>query len=100
MITSKKFILAVVSFFSLFLFFVSFDFCFANINTKQLAFSEQRKFIGQEHDNDTGLDYLNARYYDAKRGQFINQDPNFWKTEEWDLTDPQSLHSYSYARNN
>ena len=29
------------------------------------AFSEQRKYIGQEYDADTGLNYLNARYYNS-----------------------------------
>lgn len=64
------------------------------------AFSEQRKFIGQEYDAITGLDYLNARYYDAKRGQFTSQDPMFWNPTPELLADPQQLNSYSYARNN
>ena len=38
---------------------------------------EQRKYIGEEYDRDTGLNYLNARYYDGNRGQFISQDPAF-----------------------
>src|SRR3989344_3273858 len=65
-----------------------------------LAFSEQRKFIGQEYDIGTGLDYLNARYYDAMRGQFISQDPLARDNPEKFLTDPQQLNTYSYARNN
>lgn len=64
------------------------------------AFSEQRKFIGQEYDKATGLDYLNARYYDAKRGQFITQDPLARDNPEQFLADPQQLNSYSYAKNN
>lgn len=64
------------------------------------AFSEQRKFIGQEYDAGTELNYLNARYYDAKRGQFISQDPMFWNPTPELLADPQQLNSYSYARNN
>ncbi|MBI3337113.1 MAG: RHS repeat-associated core domain-containing protein [Candidatus Staskawiczbacteria bacterium] len=65
-----------------------------------LAFSEQRKFIGQEHDDDTGLDYLNARYYNPNTGRFISQDPMFWDFSEDYLSDPQQWNSYSYARNN
>ena len=115
MITNKRFIVSVTSFFSLCLFFTTFDFSFASVlvGMNQIAFNEQRKFIGQEYDADTGLNYLNARYYDAKRGQFISQDPNFWaigdekqvkaltgKTQQEILADPQLLNSYSYARNN
>lgn len=59
-----------------------------------------RKFIGQEYDEDTQLSYLNARYYNGARGQFISQDPEFWVTSlDW-LLDPQNQNSYAYARNN
>lgn len=60
---------------------------------------EKRKFIGQEHDA-TGLDYLNARYYDSKTGRFISQDPLFWSSPEAFLFDPQQQNSYGYSRNN
>jgi RHS repeat-associated protein len=40
--------------------------------------AESRKFIGQFRD-DSGLDYLNARYYANDRGQFMSQDPVFWE---------------------
>jgi RHS repeat-associated protein len=40
--------------------------------------NEKRKFIGQFSD-DSGLSYLNARYYDSARGQFVSQDPVFWE---------------------
>lgn len=32
-------------------------------------------FIGQERDRKTGLDYLNARYYDPESHQFLSTDP-------------------------
>src|SRR5215470_17002912 len=35
-----------------------------------------RKYIGQFTDQ-SGLDYLNARYVDSNRGQFLSQDPTF-----------------------
>lgn len=57
--------------------------------------------------------FLNARYYDGARGQFLSQDPTFLaigdvkKVKELTqqelnqiLMDPQTLNSYSYARNN
>ncbi len=51
------------------------------------------------YDKETDLAYLNARYYDGGRGQFTSQDPAF-SDLGFDLTDPQSMNSYSYARNN
>src|SRR5262249_50684549 len=59
----------------------------------------KRKYIGQFSDDQTGLDYLNARYYDAGRGQFVSQDPVFLSSRQ-NLFNPQSLNSYSYADNN
>ena len=41
------------------------------------SFSEQRRFIGEEYDPDTEFSYLNARYYQGSRGQFMSQDPVF-----------------------
>ncbi|OHA58443.1 MAG: hypothetical protein A2571_01535 [Candidatus Vogelbacteria bacterium RIFOXYD1_FULL_44_32] len=60
----------------------------------------QREFIGQIYDELTSLSYLNARYYDGSRGQFLSQDPMFWQLPSTLLVDPQQLNSYSYARNN
>ncbi|MDO8742625.1 MAG: RHS repeat-associated core domain-containing protein [bacterium] len=39
--------------------------------------TEQRQYIGQYFDTDTSLSYLNARYYEGSRGQFLSQDPVF-----------------------
>jgi RHS repeat-associated protein len=62
--------------------------------------NEQRKYIGQFADQ-SGLDYLNARYYDSSRGQFTTQDPVFLgSTKGQDLANPQSLNSYSCANDN
>ncbi|MFA5088126.1 MAG: FG-GAP-like repeat-containing protein [Candidatus Omnitrophota bacterium] len=52
-------------------------------------------FTGKPLDDETGLYYYGARYYDPSLGRFITpdsmvQDPN----------DPQSLNRYSYVRNN
>ena len=52
-------------------------------------------FTGKEKDDETGLYYYGARYYDPVIGRFTSIDP--W---EGDLTDPQSLNKYTYARNN
>lgn len=62
---------------------------------------EKRKFIGQQYDGSTALNYLNARYQDPARGQFLSQDPVFLSDPKNQiLEDPQSLNSYSYAENN
>jgi RHS repeat-associated protein len=44
----------------------------ANANLK-------RGYIGQYSDT-SGLNYLNARYYDSARGQLVSQDPVFWES--------------------
>jgi RHS repeat-associated protein len=74
--------------------------------------NERRKFIGQFSD-DSGLSYLNARYYDSGRGQFTSEEPIFLsmgdatqvkqlsqKDQPTYLADPQALNSYSYGRDN
>lgn len=63
------------------------------------GFSEQRKFAGHEYDVDTGLSYMDARYYNGSIGRFISQDPAF-RSIHTGLADPQVINSYSYARNN
>jgi RHS repeat-associated protein len=47
------------------------------------------------------LSYLNARYYDSGRGQFLSEDPVFLgEPKQQDLANPQNLDSYSYAVDN
>src|SRR5262249_3201067 len=62
---------------------------------------ERRQFIGQFTDDST-LSYLNSRYYEASRGQFLTEDPVFWEIGETvdgikALLNPQALNSYGYA---
>lgn len=70
-----------------------------HMDTKSGTFNEGRKYIGQYYDGYTQLNYLNARYQDGARGQFLTEDPVFWSGKQ-NLADPQSLNSYSYANNN
>jgi RHS repeat-associated protein len=58
----------------------------------------QHIYIGQYQDDQTSLDYLNARYYDGSRGQFLSEDPVFWSAQN--IANPQSLNTYSYALDN
>jgi RHS repeat-associated protein len=72
-----------------------------------------RKYIGERYDQNTDLNYFNARYYQSSRGQFLSQDPTFLALgnpaavnalskvdQSILLSDPQALNSYSYALNN
>ena len=67
--------------------------------------NQSNQFIGQNFDEESSLSYLNARYYDANRGQMLSQDPVFIgmgvdsRTAVL-LKDPQLQNSYGYARNN
>ena len=70
------------------------------LDEKAGTFDEQRKYAGSEHDSDTNLNYMNARYYNSGIGKFISQDPYFWTLIDSYLIDPQQQNSYSYARNN
>jgi len=78
------------------------------LDEKASSFSEQRKFTGQEYDVDTGLSYMNARYYDGEVGRFISQDPLAIealqtadnKKFQYLLANPQNWNTYSYALNN
>jgi RHS repeat-associated protein len=83
------------------------------LDEKAGSFSEQRKFAGHELDVDTGLSYMNARYYDSGMGRFVSLDPAYLavgdnaklkaltklETERY-LADPQLANSYSYVANN
>jgi RHS repeat-associated protein len=74
------------------------------VSTSTGAADSARKFIGQFVDT-SGLDYLNARYYESARGQFISQDPVFWEIGLSQdgrnaLSNPQALNSYGYASDN
>ena len=65
----------------------------------------QREYIGEHFDEETDLSYLNARYYEGSRGQFLGQDGVFWevgfnKQSLEFLADPQQMNSYSYGGNN
>lgn len=61
----------------------------------------QKTYIGEYSDDETGLSYLNARYYNPETGRFLSQDPVFWlaSSADW-IIDPQTQNSYSYSRNN
>ena len=81
---------------------------FGSVRVNTGSASLARGYIGQFEDGNN-ISYLNNRYYQSDRGQFLSQDPVFRAigTPEVErlagaaiFTDPQQLNSYSYARNN
>ena len=65
---------------------------------------EDYGFTGKEKDEETGLMYYGARYYDPVIGRFTSMDPvtlgEGSKSLESMLKNPQALNPYSYALNN
>ena len=55
----------------------------------------KQQFTGKKLDDETGLIYFGARYYDPSLGRFITPD-----TIVQNPSDPQTLNRYSYCSNN
>jgi RHS repeat-associated protein len=65
----------------------------------------RNRLASAERTGGGAISYLNARYYQGSRGQFLSQDPVFInlgvdKRTKEALADPQLQNSYSYGRNN
>lgn len=60
------------------------------------------RYTGKEQDDETGLLYYGARYYDSALGRFVSPDPLYAEAGPLSqlLADPQKLSLYSYVRNN
>ena len=52
-------------------------------------------FTGKSHDEDSGLSYFGARYYDPLLGRFMGIDP-----QDFDETNVHSFNRYAYGNNN
>lgn len=59
------------------------------------AFPISNRYTGQIIDDETGLYYYNARYYDPELGRFIQAD-----TMVPGASNPQALNRYAYCHNN
>lgn len=70
---------------------------FGDVRIDDLVSGEDNdyKFTGKEKDDETGLYYYDARYYNSGIGRFISRD-----TWQGKLENPQSLNRYSYVTNN
>ncbi|MCP4581933.1 MAG: hypothetical protein GY839_09955 [candidate division Zixibacteria bacterium] len=66
-----------------------------NIRSQSGSSVNRQIFTGQEYDENTGLIYFGARYYDPDTSRFITQDPYLG-----DNSIPPSLHRYLYAYSN
>ena len=58
----------------------------------------RQQFTSYERDNETGLDFAQARYYHSIHGRFTSTDPVYFQTMM--AIDPQRFNLYAYARNN
>ena len=66
-----------------------------NITDQQEAIRNPFKYTGEILDDDTGLYYLRARYYDPSSGRFVSKD-----TYEGQIDNPLTLNLYTYVYNN
>ncbi len=70
--------------------------------TTSMGFSDsgdnnRKKFTGYERDNETGLDFAQARYYSNTQGRFTSADPLMASANPHR---PQTWNRYSYVLNN
>ena len=56
----------------------------------------RQDFTTYERDDETGLDYAQARYYASKQGRFISVDPDVSSAS---VSDPQTWNRYAYVGN-
>jgi RHS repeat-associated protein len=64
------------------------------ILTVEAEYKNAIRYAGEFYDEETGLYYLRARYYDPYIGRFISED-SYWGED----TNPLSLNLYTYAFN-
>ena len=67
---------------------------FGNILSQTGSANNNITYAGYQYDSETGLYYLNARYYDSKIARFLSED-----TYTGDPNDPLSLNLYTYCAN-
>jgi RHS repeat-associated protein len=73
--------------------------------TVEANHENDKRFVGKEKDEETGLNYFGARYLSAKTGRFLAPDPvravgpRLGKIIASRITVPQRLNTYAYALN-
>ena len=68
---------------------------FGNLISETGDVNNNITYAGYQHDSETGLYYLNARYYDSTIARFLTED-----TYQGQAKDPLSLNLYTYCVNN
>ena len=68
---------------------------FGNMISETGSADNYIKYAGYQKDDENGLYYLNARYYDSVTARFITED-----TYTGEKNDPLSLNLYTYCQNN
>ena len=68
------------------------------IETPTPTMADPRAFAGNERDQETGLDYLGARYYSSQTGRFTSPDPIALNALR--IVNPQRWNRFVYAVNN
>jgi RHS repeat-associated protein len=63
---------------------------------KYVSDNIRQKYTGYERDNESGLDYAQARYYSSQHGRFTSVDPLMASAS---IKNPQTFNRYSYALN-
>ena len=58
----------------------------------------RQKFTQKERDNESGLDYIGARYYSSAQGRFTSVDAG--RLNKRHLANPQKWNRYAYTINN
>jgi RHS repeat-associated protein len=75
---------------------VSYDYdAFGNIIGQTGTADNPIRYAGYQYDEESGLYYLNARYYDSVTARFITED-----TYQGEKNYPLSLNLYTYCQNN
>lgn len=77
--------------------------CTVTKDTEYIASVNPLRYRGYYYDSDTGLYYLQSRYYDAKIGRFINADDAEILKNDVNISDEDCIVSYNlfeYCENN
>jgi RHS repeat-associated protein len=74
----------------------------SSLLTSQLTATEvNHSFTDKEYEEDLGLYYFEARYYDSDIGKFASVDPLVRDSRLFEvISDPQAFNAYAYSRNN
>lgn len=67
----------------------------ARIQKQSNSANNTRWYTGKPQDDETGLSYFGARYYDSMIGRFMGVDP-----KEFSQGNPHSFNRYAYGNNN